>query len=211
MDTESLKLDIDNVISKLGCPRDNYLISRAIALYHRKGIPLNHVLAEALIAHYLKFKKGFESVDIERSINRHSCDVYAEGGSLKLCVEIEFNFVPPQFTSEASEYLVARHVKKAISVASCSGLSISFAYPRYCVPSIPIDLLRPPTARAVDRLRELIYITRKYFPIDADCLELLRNVCIHSIMIFDIARSKVYELTPQTAEVLITLYEAFLI
>ena len=211
MDLDSLKLDIESLISKLGCPRDGYLVSRALALYSRKNIPLNHILAEMLIAHYLKFERGFERVDIERCINKHSCDVYAEGGSLRVCVEIEFNFVPPQYASEASEYLIARHIKKALALASCPEILLSFAYPRFSVPSIPIDLLRPPSARNVDRLRELIYVARKYFPIDVDSVEALRRVCIHSIMIFDVAKSRVYELTPQTAEVLITLYDAFLV
>ncbi len=208
---DSIKLDIDSIVSRLGCPKDGYIVSRAIALHQRKGIPLNHVLAEALIAHYLKFERGFERVDIEKSINKHSCDVYAESGALRICVEIEFNFVPPQYASEASEYLVARHVKKVLSLASCPNLMLSFAYPRYCVPSVPIELLRPPSSRNLDRLRELIYVARKYFPKEMESIELLRNACVHSIMIFDIAKSKVYELTPQTAEVLITLYDAFLV
>jgi len=211
LDVDSLRLDIDGLISKLSYPKDSNLISRAIALYSRKNIPLNHVLAEVLLGHYLRFERGFEKVDIERSVGRHSCDVYAEGGSLRICVEIEFNFVPPQYASEASEYLVARHVKKVLSISSCPEVLISFAYPRYCVPSIPIDLLRPPSARSIDRLRELVYITRRYFPIDIDSVEALRRACVHSIMIFDVAKPRVYELTPQTAEVLITLYDAFLL
>ncbi len=210
MDLENARIDIEAVINKLGCPRDDALVSKAVALYYRKRIPINHLLAETLIAHYLRFFKGFDRVDIERNAAKQRCDVYAECGSLRLCVEIEFNFVPPQHSTSASDYLVARHVKKLLSIASQKDLFAAFAYPRFVVPSIPIEFLRPPSSRSIDRIRKLVYVTRRYFPIDMEDIELLKNVCVYSVYIFDLGRGKVYELTPQTTEVLITLYDAFL-
>jgi len=211
MDIDSVRMDIEAVISKLGSPRDDFVVSKAIALYCRKRLPINHLLAETLIAHYLKFLKGFDRVDIEKNVNKHRCDVYAECGSLRICVEIEFNFVPPQHSSSSSEYLIARHVKKLVSIASQEGLLAAFAYPRFVVPSIPTIFLRPPNSRPLERIQELVGMARKYFPMDLGSENLLRNVNVYSLYIFDLANGKVVELTPQIAEVLITLYDAFVV
>jgi len=209
-DVEALKLDIVRILDRAGLARDDRIVSRAVALYQRKNIPLNHILAETLIAHYLR-SKGFREVDIEKGIGKCSCDVYGVCGRLSLCVEVEFNFVPPKHVVSWDEYIVARHIKKVLSVVSSGVSTISFAYPKYVVPPIPLELLRPPSARSSTMLSHYISIARKYFSIDVEKpVEILRQASVFSIMIFDVSTGCIKELSPQSAEVLITLYNSFL-
>ena len=209
-DVEALKLDIARILDRAGFPRNDRIVSRAVALYQRKNIPLNHILAEILIAHYLQ-SKGFREIDIEKGVGKCSCDVYGVCGRLSLCVEIEFNFVPPKHVTSWDEYIVARHIKKILTVTASGINNISFAYPKYVVPPVPLEFLRPSTARSSAMLSHYVSIVRKYFSLDIENpIEVLRRASVFSIMIFDVSSGTIKELSPQSAEVLITLYNSFL-
>ncbi len=207
---ELAKLDLYTVLERAGYQRDESLIGRALILYKTKNIPLNHLLAEVLIAHYLR-ERGFSKVDIERNVGSMKCDVVAHHRSIVKCVEIEFLFVPPNHVVDYTEFMIARHVKKLIAAAKNGIEYLSFAYPRYVVPPIPLELVRPTQTRSDAILRELIAITRKFFPLHAEDIEFLRTATIHSIMLFDLSTGHVVELNPQTVEVLLTLYESFIL
>ena len=204
--------DIELLLTKAGYKRIDGIVGKAIALYRTKNIPLNHILAEVLLAHYLA-SRGYDAVDIERTVGSAKCDVYAHQKKVTHCVEIEFGFVPPKHILNSYEYSLARHTKKAIQLRKNGVTLISFAYPRNYIPPIPLELLRPPSIRSPGRLHKLIALVRKYAPLDLDeeGEKILAQLQIHSVFIFDFTTARVVELIPQTVEMLITLYESFLI
>lgn len=204
-----IRYDIDTLLLRSKFPKDNGIIGKALAIYELKNIPASHVLAEVLVAHYIK-SKGFTDVDIEHTVAGTKCDVYARARRIDICIEIEFPFVPPKHIIDSYEYLLAKHVKKIAQIARSGIMYASFAYPRGVIPLVPIDFLRPPASRIRKRLLELISITRKFFPIDEAEEEALWYANIYGILIFDLSSARIYELTTQTVEILITLYDSFL-
>ena len=201
--------DIELLLAKAGYKRVDGIVGKAIALYRTKNIPLNHILAEVLLAHYLA-SRGYDTIDIEHTVGSAKCDVYAYQNRVTHCIEIEFGFVPPKHILDSYEYSQARHIKKAVQLRKNGVTHISFAYPRNYIPPIPLELLRPPSIRSLDRLHKLIALVRKYSPLDEEEERILAHIQIHSVFIFDFTTARVVELIPQTVEMLITLYESFL-
>jgi len=207
--SEDILSDIELLLAKAGYRRIDGIVGKAVALYRMKNVPLNHILAEVLLAHYLA-SQGYDAVDIEHTVGSAKCDVYAYQKRVAHCIEIEFGFVPPKHILNSYEYALARHIKKAVQLRKNGVTLISFAYPRNYVPPIPLELLRPPSLRSVDRLHRLIALVRKYAPLDEEEEKVLAQLQIHSVFIFDFTTARVVRLIPQTVEMLITLYESFL-
>ncbi len=206
-----VRLDVEQLIARAGFEKLDGIIGKALALYKSKHIPLNHILAEVLIAHYLYNVKKYECVDIERSVNGMRCDVYGRTNGRVHCVEVEYLFTPPSYILSPFEYVVARHIKKLVLAAKAGIDFVSFAYPKYVVPPIPLELLRPPASRSIEEIKRIVSTVRSIVPLDYDDVEKLIGMPIHSILFFDLSTGKVYECIPQVVEVMVTQYEAFFV
>jgi len=189
------------------------IVGKIKGFYARGKISLNHALAEVVIAHYLR-AQGFKHVDVEHNIApRIVCDVYGELERGKLCVEIEYGFVPPEYATEPNSYLRARIAKKIATISQHVDI-LAFAIPPHYIPPIPLILLRPPCTRSRSRrgLSDLISLIKRFYPdSDIEATEkILTRAEIGFFLIVDIDRGKVAKLTPQQMEILLTTIDSFL-
>ncbi len=196
------------LLSRIGVGYLDSVVRRAVRLADEKGIPVNHVLAELLIYYYL-LGCGYRYVTIEESVGMAKCDVYAEKEGFDVCVEIDFYSIPQNFILNRTKYILARHIKKVLQIVKSGIKAVIFAYPYGYIPLIPIELIKPINSRSRKRLLNIASTIREILTLDNDDIEYLMKAYINSILIFDTDGGKVYELSPQDVEKLMTLYSSY--
>lgn len=204
---EAYLTQILQLISRIGAERLDDVIYRAVKLVSEKGVSINHILAEILVYYYL-LSQGYSYISIEESVGVARCDVYAKRDGFDICIEIDFYTVPQNFILNRMRYIVARHIKKMLQIVRSSISAAAFAYPYGLIPLIPTELVKPIDARSRKKLLNIVSNIRDLIPLDSDDVDHLMKVYIHSILIIDIDYGKVYELSPQSIEGLITAYES---
>lgn len=190
------RIDVDDTIRK------------AVRLADEKGVPVNHILAELLIYHYLR-GRGYSFVSIEESTGLAKCDVYAIKGGFDVCVEIDFYSVPHSFSLNRTRYILARHLRKMLQVAKSGVRAVVFAYPYGYIPLLPIELVKPVDSRSRERILDMINRVRELTLVENSDVDYLMRIHIHGVLIFDIDSGKVYELSPDRVEGLVNMYSGY--
>lgn len=190
--------------SKLGLQPFDSVVQRALKLVE-KNLPISHVLAEVLLYTYLRYK-GYRFVSVEETVGDMKCDVYVELDGVSMCIEVETFSIPLEHILNGVEYVIAKHVKKAIQ-ATKSGINvISFAYPFGVIPLIPLELLKKPEDRVKEELLKLFNLVKKFFTVDIDDIAYLETCVIGDAYIYDLASLKVELLTKEKINYLINMY-----
>jgi hypothetical protein len=190
--------------SKLGLSSQDVVVQKALKSIE-KNIPLSHVLAEVLLYSYLR-DKGYKFISIEETIGLIKCDVYIEGGELNMCIEVETLAVPIEYILEGLDYVIARHVKKVIQIAKSGIKIVSFAYPFGVIPLIPLEFLKNPKDRDIEKLLKLLNTARKFFPLDLNDVAYLRLCNIEEVYVYDLASLNVKPLSKEKVFDLVNLY-----
>ncbi len=171
------------------------LRDRLIALHDSNLVKINHSVMELVCAKYL-VHAGFY-VDLERTLNGLSCDVYATKGLGAMIVEVETGFVPPENALNPSTYIRARIASK---ITRYSGFAEKFglAVPPHYVMPVPQVLVEPPRSRHNDEILAVKKLCDRYYSNPPVSLEEIRNARIHTIYILDVDNGTVKETEPTT-------------
>lgn len=206
--SEMYLTQILQLLNRMGVEHLEDVVRKAIKLVNEKGIPINHILAELIIYYYLS-NCGYNYISIEESVGIAKCDVYAQKGDFNICIEVDFYTVPSNFLLNRTKYILARHIRKVIQIVKSGIKAAVFAYPYGSVPLIPIELVKPIESRSRRKLLDLISSVREISPLDNGDIDYLMKAYVHSVLIFDIDRGKIYELFPQDVEKLMELYDSY--
>ncbi|MCS7120516.1 MAG: hypothetical protein RMJ07_03865 [Nitrososphaerota archaeon] len=193
--------DLDKLVSRL-CKDDENILremvilrDHLIALYRRNLVKINHSVMELVCAKHL-ILSGY-SVEVEKTLNNISCDIFGQKGMGRLIVEVETGFVPPEHALDPTTYINARITSK---ITRYSGYADKFALaipPHYVMPIHPI-FLRPPRHRREEEIRQAKDLCDLYYSNPPVTLEEIRNARLHSIYVVDVDSGTVRETDPLT-------------
>jgi hypothetical protein len=171
------------------------LRDRLIALHDSNLVKINHSVMELVCAKYLVLAGYY--VDLERTLDGLSCDVYATKGLGAMIIEVETGFVPPEYALNPSTYIKARIASK---ITRYSGFAEKFglAVPPHYVMPVPQVLVEPPSSRHGDGIMAVKKLCDMYYSNPPVSLEEIRNARIHTIYILDVDNGTVKETEPTT-------------
>ena len=159
-------------------------------LHNKNLVKVNHSIMELVCAKYL-IQNGFE-VELERTLDGVSCDVYAVKGYGTLIVEVETGFVPPEHALDPQLYLSTRVASK---ITRYSGFANKFclATPPQYIMQVPMVLAKPPRFRTEDDVTALKRICDLYYTNPPITLEEIRNARLHSVYTLNVDMATVKE------------------
>jgi hypothetical protein len=171
------------------------LRDRLIALHDSNLVKINHSVMELVCAKYLVLAGYY--IDLERTLDGLSCDVYATKGLGAMIIEVETGFVPPEYALNPSTYIKARIASK---ITRYSGFAEKFglAVPPHYVMHVPQVLVEPPRSRHSDGIMAVKKLCDMYYSNPPVSLEEIRNARIHTIYILDVDNGTVKETEPTT-------------
>ena len=171
------------------------LRDRLITLHDSNLVKINHSVMELVCAKYLVLAGYY--VDLERTLDGLSCDVYATKGLGTMIIEVETGFVPPEHALNPSTYIKARIASK---ITRYSGFAEKFglAVPPHYVMPVPQVLVEPPRSRRNDEIMAVKKLCDMYYSNPPVSLEEIRNARIHTIYILDVDNGTVKETEPTT-------------
>jgi hypothetical protein len=189
--------DVETVVGKMRHELDDSeygkvcdLKDRLLQLNSKNMVKINHSVMELVCAKHL-IKNGFE-VEVEHSLERVSCDVYAVKGYGSVIVEVETGFVAPENAVDPLTYLDARIASK---ITRYSGFANKFilATPPYYIMGIPPALTKPPRFRTDDEIVAIKGLCDLYYTSPPVTVEEIRNARLHSIYALDVDHVSVRE------------------
>ena len=189
--------DVETVVGKMRHELDDSeyekvcdLKDRLLQLNSKNMVKINHSVMELVCAKHL-IKNGFE-VEVEHSMERVSCDVYAVKGYGSVIVEVETGFVAPENAVDPLTYLDARIASK---ITRYSGFANKFilATPPYYIMGIPPALTKPPRFRTDDEIAAIKGLCDLYYSSPPVTVEEIRNARLHMIYALDVDRVSVRE------------------
>jgi hypothetical protein len=189
--------DVETVVGKMRHELDDseyekmcYLKDRLLQLNSKNMVKINHSVMELVSAKHL-IKNGFE-VEVEHSMERVSCDVYAVKGYGSVIVEVETGFVAPENAVDPLTYLDARIASK---ITRYSGFANKFilATPPYYIMGIPPALTKPPRFRTDDEIEAIKGLCDLYYTSPPVTVEEIRNARLHMIYALDVDHVSVRE------------------
>ena len=192
-----------NALAKRLCQGERKDVSKEImrlknhltSLYYKNLVKINHSVMELTCAKHL-ILAGY-NVDLEKTLNGLSCDVYATKGLGSIIIEVETGFVPPEHALDPSTYIRARIASK---ITRYSGFAEKFglaAPPHYIIP-IPQVLIKPPRDRQESDVIVLKSLCDIYYTNPPVSLKEIRNAHLHAIYILDVDNLTVKETDPLT-------------
>jgi len=194
--------DITYLVNRL-CEGESDYISREIkrlgesliSLHRMNRVKINHSVMELVCAKYL-ISSGYY-VELEKTLDSISCDIYAQKGLGALIVEVETGFIPPEHALYPLTYIKARIASK---ITRYSGYAEKFglAVPPHYVMYIPPALIEPPRARKKSDIENIKALCDLYYSNPPVSLEEIRNARIHAIYILDVDNGIVEETDPST-------------
>jgi hypothetical protein len=192
-----------NVLAERLCQGEREYVSkeilrlrdRLIALHDSNLVKINHSAMELICAKYLILAGYY--VDLERTLDSISCDIYASKGLGTLIIEVETGFVPPESALDPSTYTKARIASK---ITRYSGFAEKFglAVPQHFAMPIPQVLTEPPRNRHKDEIIAVKALCDLYYSNPPVSLEEIKNARIHTIYILDVDNATVKETEPTT-------------
>ena len=190
--------DVDTVMEKMRgeLNQEEYaklllLRDRLFQLNSRNLVKINHSIMELICAKHLT-QGGFE-VELERTLNGVSCDIYAVKGYGSLIVEVETGFVPPEHALDPQSYLRARIASKITRYSSYANKFCLGTPPHYII-QIPATLTRPPRFRTQEEIADIKRLCDLYYSSPPVTLEEIRNARLHSIYAIDVDTVSIREL-----------------
>jgi len=199
---ERFERDLDSLAQKLSQNEDERvskeimrLKDRLVSLHRSNLVKINHSVMELVCAKYLVLA-GY-NVDLERTLDSLSCDIYATKGLGSFIVEVETSFVPPEHALDPSTYIQARIASK---ITRYSGYAEKFglAVPPHYAMHIPPALIKPPRDRQRKEIRDIKALCDLYYSSPPVSMEEIRNARIHTIYILDVEDGTVKETEPTT-------------
>ena len=194
--------DITYLVNRL-CEGESDYISREIkrlgesliSLHRMNRVKINHSVMELVCAKYL-ISSGYY-VELEKTLDSISCDIYAQKGLGALIVEVETGFIPPEHALYPLTYIKARIASK---ITRYSGYAEKFglAVPPHYVMYIPPALIEPPRARKKSDIENIKALCDLYYSNPPVSLEEIRNARIHTIYILDVENGITKETEPST-------------
>lgn len=191
------KKDIESIISKMRSQLndDDYakiliLKDRLLHLNSQNLVKINHSIMELVCATHL-IHDGFE-VDLEYTLKKVSCDIYAVKGYGSVIVEVETGFVPPEHALDPLTYLRARVASK---ITRYSGFANKFilATPPHYIMQIPPSLTKPPRFRTDEEVSSIKELCDLYYTSPPVEVEEIRNARLHAIHTIDVDSISVRE------------------
>jgi hypothetical protein len=189
--------DIEVVIEKMNVDLDNdekrkilILRDNLVSLNRNNLVKINHSVIEIICAKHL-IKDGFE-VDLEYTIEKVSCDIYATKGFGSAIVEVETGFVSPENALDPLTYLNARIASK---ITRYSGFANKFilATPPYYIMQIPPALTKPPRFRTEEEIKNIKSLCDLYYTSPPVTVDEIRHARLHSIYAVDVDNVSVKE------------------
>lgn len=189
--------DLEKVTRKMRAELDDTEYGQVIELkdklfnLNRKHlVKINHSVMELISAKHL-IQKGFE-VELEHTIEKVNCDVYATKGYGTAIVEVETGFVSPENALDPLTYLQARIASK---ITRYSGFANKFilATPPYYIMQIPPALTKPPRFRSDEEIQIIKKLCDLYYTSPPVTLEEIRNARLHSIYTINVDEVSVRE------------------
>ena len=169
-------------------------LGEKLARMHGDGlVKINHSVMELVLAKHL-LVAGY-AVDVERTMDGLSCDVYATKGLGTLIVEVETGFVPPEHALDLLAYLRARITSK-ITRYSTRADKFALAAPPHYVMWIHRALLKPPRERTPEDVVEVKALCDAYYRSPPVGLDDVRNARLHAIYLLDVDHARVHETDP---------------
>ena len=191
------RVDLDAVLGKMRAELDDAEYAKVLALRDRllnlnkmNRVKINHSVMELVCAKHL-IKGGFE-VELEHTIDKVSCDIYATKGYGSAIVEVETGFVSPENAIDPLTYL---HARIASKITRYSGFANKFilATPPYYIMQIPPALTKPPRFRTDDEISAIKGLCDLYYTSPPVTVDEIRNARLHSIYALDVENVSVRE------------------
>lgn len=182
--------DLDSVLRKMKPKLDDaeyskilVLRDRLFDLNKRNQAKINHSVMELICAKHL-INSGFE-VEIEHTVDKVLCDVFATKGFGTAIVEVETGFVSPENALDPLTYLRARIASK---ITRYSGFANKFilATPPYYIMQIPPALTKPPRFRTEEEINVIKGLCDLYYTSPPVTIDEIRNARLHSIYTLDV-------------------------
>jgi len=202
MSAGKFERDIMRLVDRLCKGEEEYIsneirrLGESLILLHRKNkVKINHSVMEIICAKHLILDGYY--VEVEKTLNNISCDIYARKGLGALIVEVETGFIPPEHALYPSTYLKARIASK---ITRYSGYAEKFglAVPAHYAMYIPPALIKPPRARSKEDIEKIKVLCDLYYSSPPVSIEEIMNARIHAIYILDVESGKVEETEPST-------------
>ena len=197
MAQDRFREDVEAILRKMRSNLDDaeyakmlVLKDRLLRLNSKKLVKINHSVMELVCAQHL-IQNGF-NVELEHSLERVSCDLYAVKGYGSIIGEVETGFVPPENAVDPNTYLNARIASK---ITRYSGFANKFILvtPPYYIMGIPPALTKPPRFRTDEEIAAIKGLCDLYYTSPPVSLEEIRNARLHSILAVDVDNVSVRE------------------
>ncbi len=191
------------VLAKKLCRGEEENVSKEIVrlkehlkvLHSKNLVKINHSVMELVCAKYLVLA-GY-IVDLEKSLNGLSCDIFASKGLGTMIIEVETGFVPPDHALDPSTYIRARIASK-ITRYSHFAEKFGLAVPPHYVMPIPKVLMEPPRNRSNEEITAIKALCDLYYSNPPVSLDEIKNSHIHAVYILDVDNGVVKETEPVT-------------
>lgn len=191
------RVDLETIFSKMKDDLDEeelkkmlILKNNLLELNNKNLVKINHSVMELVCAKHL-IKAGF-NVELEFTLKKISCDMYAVKGYGSVIVEVETGFVPPEHAVDPMMYLRARIISKITRYSSFANKFI-LATPPYYIMQIPPPLTKPPRFRTDDEINSIKCLCDLYYSNPPVTIEEIRNARLHSIYAIDVDNATVTE------------------
>lgn len=191
------------VLAKKLCRGEEENVSKEIVrlkehlkvLHSKNLVKINHSVMELVCAKYLVLA-GY-IVDLEKSLNGLSCDIFASKGLGTMIIEVETGFVPPDHALDPSTYIRARIASK-ITRYSHFAEKFGLAVPPHYVMPVPKVLMEPPRNRSSEEIMAIKALCDLYYSNPPVSLDEIKNSHIHAVYILDVDNGVVEETEPVT-------------
>jgi len=189
--------DLDTVLGKMRAELEDVeyaqlltLRDRLLELNRMNRVKINHSVMELICAMHM-IKGGFE-VELEYTVDKVLCDIYATKGYGTAIVEVETGFVSPENARDPITYLRARIASK---ITRYSGFANKFilATPPYYIMQIPPALTKPPRFRSEEEIMAIKELCDLYYTSPPITVDEIRNARLHSIFALDVDSVSVRE------------------
>jgi len=189
--------DLDTVVRKMRAELEDAEYSQVLALRDKllslnrsKMVKINHSVMELICAMHL-IKAGFE-VELEHTVEKVLCDLYATKGYGSAIVEVETGFVSPENALDPLTYLRARIASK---ITRYSGFANKFilATPPYYIMQVPPALKKPPRFRTDEEISAIKELCDLYYTSPPVTVDDIRNARLHSIYAINVDSVSVRE------------------
>ena len=202
MASQHFERDINHMVSKL-CEDESTYVSKEIkrlgeslvSLHKKNLVKINHSVMELVCAKHLVLDGYY--VEVEKILNKISCDIYARKGLGALIVEVETGYIPPEHALHPLTYLRSRIASK---ITRYSGYAEKFglAVPPHYTMIIPLAFLKPPIDRTKEEIAEIKTLCDLYYSNPPVSFDEIRNARIHTVYILDVESGAVKEMEPST-------------